>query len=69
MRRGAPVGRPGETGPAGCFTMEVQMHTFAFGRHRRRLVLVRRYCRRRFGRWETVVSHLRRWPRSHSWHR
>lgn len=38
--------------------MQIQHH------HPEKPVHVRSYYRHRFGRWETVIEHSRRWPRS-----
>ena len=39
------------------------MAAFVKGRSWGRTVSVRSYFRHRLGRWETVKSHLRKWPR------
>ena len=56
------MGRSGETGPAGRLKMENAMAAFVNGLPWGRTVYVREYLRCRFGKWETVRAHLRRWP-------
>jgi hypothetical protein len=56
------MGRSGETGPAGRFRMEVPMAAFVKRMPWGRIVYVREYLRCRYGKWEQVRSHLRKWP-------